>query len=276
MICIYHDECFDGLAAAWSLRRLEMNPKDIFMPCAYGTEPDLDQFIGQRVYIVDFSFPPQYLLKLCAVAEYVVVMDHHETAIRKIDDYFAERPIPANLDLKLDTTLSGVGIVWDRCMSGIPMPPLFQAAQDQDLWRFELPHTREIMAFVFCHPLTFESIDTMIDIPVSEMIVPGHYAIEKTARMIEYHKRHVSTIELEGYMVPIVNAPRYIASNVAEELYTDQPFVIVWHDTATTRKYSLRSKRGVNSVNVALIAEKHGGGGHHNAASFERPLPTRL
>ena len=65
-ICIYHDNCDDGFAAAWVIHK-KWNGVD-FRPCNYG-HPAPDQNIdGKHILIADFSFPAETLIALAGRA----------------------------------------------------------------------------------------------------------------------------------------------------------------------------------------------------------------
>ncbi len=64
------------------------------------------------------------------------------------------------------------------------------------------------------------------------------------------------------------------SSEVGEELlkrFKKAPFSISYYDRADgQRHWSLRSRP---DFDVSVLARKHGGGGHKQAAGFETPLP---
>jgi hypothetical protein len=53
----YHDPCCDGFCAAWAARQACPGAK--FIPIQYGKFAALDDVLGKRVLVVDFSWPAQ-------------------------------------------------------------------------------------------------------------------------------------------------------------------------------------------------------------------------
>jgi nanoRNase/pAp phosphatase (c-di-AMP/oligoRNAs hydrolase) len=71
-------------------------------------------------------------------------------------------------------------------------------------------------------------------------------------------------------MVPVVNCPGVIASDLLGELAEGNPFAAGYQDIGTRRNWSLRSTDA--GEDVSKIAEQLGGGGHRNAAGFSTTL----
>jgi len=276
MLVVYHHDCIDGLMAAWLMKQLAAGDQfdTHFKSAVYGS-PVPEVHPGETVYIVDFSYPAQALVELCKVAGKVVVLDHHETAVNQINWYFMENPQPSNLELILDQAHSGTGLVWALLKPTTDIWGLPKHVEDHDLWNFNYPETKAVMQAIFQHPLTFESIDKLAEQPLSELIAVGTPLLNKQQTQIDWHiDNSLRIVEFEGYMVPLLNAPRYMCSVLGDYLGEKYPFVVIYHDDAKYRKYSLRSNKKTG-VEVKAFAEKRGGGGHVNAAAFTVPLqPT--
>jgi nanoRNase/pAp phosphatase (c-di-AMP/oligoRNAs hydrolase) len=78
---------------------------------------------------------------------------------------------------------------------------------------------------------------------------------------------------IAGYTVPVLNAPHFMASDLAGELSEGHPFAATYYIDSTGKYiYSLRSREG--GIDVSDIAKSFGGGGHAAAAGFESQTPV--
>lgn len=93
MKIIYHGDD-DGISSAVSVKRYEIKrgtkKEDIkyFKRKSYYEEFPLDEINkGEKVYIVDYSIPPETMLKLLDITKDVIWIDHHKSAIDKYKDF---------------------------------------------------------------------------------------------------------------------------------------------------------------------------------------------
>lgn len=282
MYVIYHADCLDGLAAAWLMHR--KYPLATYIPAEYG-DPLPQVNADADIFIVDFSYTADQLIELCqsrSPDRTVVVCDHHKSAIEHLLGYWkAVADRPSNLELHLDLTKSGAGIVWDLLQSVEPdptleMPLLIKHIQDRDLWKFKYPQTRLITAAIMAFPLTFETLYDMEKMSEASLLSIGEVARQKDQRLVDWHLKHsVRMVLHEGNEVFLANVPRYIASEVGSVLARTSPYVFLYYDGVYQRHVSLRSLPGPE-VCVDEIAALYGGGGHASAAGFKLPFTERF
>src|SRR5262245_33659453 len=150
--CIYHFPCHDGFASYVIARRRW--PDLLPIPKNYGQElPPLDWTEGKNILIADFSLPPDKLKAL--KAQSIVILDHHKTAMKDLEQLFvttasaddldhdlknADWHIVANFDMKR----SGVRMTWDFCFPREPPPRLIKYIEDRDLWIKKYPESRRV------------------------------------------------------------------------------------------------------------------------------------
>lgn len=268
----YHGNCPDGFTAAWVARILY--PTATFVPVHYTDEwktppPDEPGF----VYFIDYCPPLDVLHGWRALGHSITVLDHHKSA-EPILKMWGGHYVFAN-------ERSGAGIAWDYFFAGSMYPPLVAYAQDRDLWQHKLQHSREVNAYIMSFQYTFENwmeIDVDLRTAFRECVDQGtaieRYKAKDTAMICAQ-----TTWEfIGGHKVPVVNATS-LWSEVGERLLAlnDAPFVASFSDTKHgTRVWSLRSRQGADSFDVAQIAGMYGGGGHRNAAGFRTPRPPAL
>ena len=256
-ICIYHGSCADGFGAAWVVRKALGDIE--FFPGKY-QEPPPD-VTGKDVVMVDFSYKRPVLLEMAAKANSILILDHHKTAMEDLVD------LPANVITKFDMGHSGAMMAWDHFFPGQEPPPLLLHIEDRDLWRFALPHTREIQAAVFSYPYDFKVWDQLMTRSLCTLWTEGS-AIERKHFKDINELLGVTTREMliGGYRVPIANLPHTLVSDAAHELAKGRPFAGCYWDTPDGRVFGLRSTD--EGVDVSAVAKQYGGGGHRNASGF--------
>lgn len=282
-LVIYHGNCADGFSAAWCFHHLRPGMFD-FHPGIYG-EPVPD-VTGRDVYLVDFSYKRPVVEDMLKVALSVTLIDHHISAIKDLEG------LPG-LKQFTDVERSGAMLAWDwlcgthngysregpgRHMP-IQVPRLLEHVQDRDLWRFALPMTREVQSNLFSHPYNFELYDKLMamkGLELAEFAAAGAAIDRKQAKDIaELLPQLTRLMEIGGWTVPVASLPYMMASEAGHIMSKgahdtqSAPFAGTYFDTATHRKFSLRSQPGV--FNVSMVAVQYGGGGHANAAGFQVP-----
>lgn len=279
-LVIYHGNCADGFAAAWCFHHLRPGVFD-FHPGMHGEEPP--SVLGRDVYFVDFSYKRPVVENMLKGALSVTLIDHHISAIKDLEG------LPG-LKRFADIERSGAMLAWDYLMgttNGIPngrydtiglrtVPKLLEHIQDRDLWRFALPMTREVQSNLFSYPYTFELYDKLMalkGLELAEFASDGAAIDRKQAKdLAELLPQLTRIMEIGGYMAPVANLPYTMASEAGNIMSREAhetgsaPFAATYFDTATHRKFSLRSQKGV--FDVSRIAVQYGGGGHAEAAGF--------
>lgn len=272
-VCIYHHPCADGLTAAWVTRRRWPSCK--MVPQSHGKQTDFQAYAGKHVLMVDFSLPTEELCHLASVAASLTILDHHESAERRLGELLKDGTIQGIFDMKK----SGAMLAHDFAFPDREAPEIIQYVQDRDLWTWALPYSHEISAWMQTKSLTFEAWDEIAatfrsPTARSMAISTGAVLIEKRetdiAMIIKATKREMV---IGGYTVPVINAPHILSSEAGNVLSKGVPFAAVYFDATTgERNFSLRSdKNDPNAVNVSLIAQHYGGGGHANASGFKMP-----
>lgn len=297
-LVLYHAQCRDGQASAWVASKALPNAE--LIPVQYGSQPPLELAKGRDVYVIDFSWKRVEMKQLILVSRSTVVLDHHKTAAVELKDILLElqqidQRQPGDR-IVFDMERSGAGISWDYfhpvdwlcdacgasdtghheawdpfghqpgCPEGRPW--VVNYVEDRDLWRWALPSSREVNAYVATLPYDLEALDhiptreTAIELGKGAQAAVHCYADAVCANAYE--------IEVGGYHVPSVTACQHNISEVLErlmELTPSAPFVVGWWRRPDGHfAYSLRSK-GI--FDVSQIAGRYGGGGHQNAAGFQ-------
>lgn len=288
-LCIYHGNCADGFTAAWAVYR-GLGEDDVeFVAGIYGQEPP--DVAGRDVIMVDFSYKRPVLDKMSVSACSILILDHHKTAaadlagILRAPNWEAWRAAAWNHRLSanvrtvsvFDMERSGAQIAWDYFNPLVERPHLVNYVGDRDLWKFELPQSREVNAFVFAHEYTFENWDNLdrqmrSEADVQEVAEIGGILERQLQKDINEVLATASRfMVLGGYRVPVANLPATrMVSDATNKLAIGFPFAASYFDRHDARVFSLRSHG--EGLDVSEIAKAYGGGGHKNAAGFMAPI----
>lgn len=260
-LVLFHGNCWDGFCAAWiAWRYFDKNIEAI--PVQYGQEPpDTTQ---RRVFILDFSYPRETLLKMNSVCRSMLLLDHHKSAVEELKDHlpFMHR---------LEEGKSGGRLTWEHFHGKYEeVPWLVDYTEDRDLWRHALPNSMEVNAALRSWPLNFEMWDGFNDGHPEGLVQDGLAIRRREKQIVEEHVRHAREVEISGHRVPVVNAT-VLYSEIAGELAKGKPFAATYLDRSDgKRQWSLRSDD--NGLDVSAIAKAHGGGGHFHAAGYEEKI----
>ena len=160
---IYHADCLDGFGAAYAAWR-HFGETATYLPMHHGQPWSLADIAGKAVFILDFSFPPELLDTMAAVAASVTQIDHHASALKawgdkiQASDDSLRRYQHPSLPLKVvfDLEKSGARLAWEHFHPNETTPLLLRHIEEQDLWRFT-PETRP-----FCRALRLLSFDFLV------------------------------------------------------------------------------------------------------------------
>jgi len=132
-VVFYHGNCYDGTGAALAYQLSNGNAD--FRPCYYGIDINTDGIDpNTEVYFLDFVPGKGDLINLSLGSKQVIILDHHVTAQKILEEIKDNTKIHAVFDMNR----SGAGITWDYFNPGKPRPALINYIEDRDLWKFVL------------------------------------------------------------------------------------------------------------------------------------------
>ena len=190
MMVLYHAECVDGFTAAWVARGLYLERDVEYIPVKY-FEPPPD-VTGKEVLILDFSYPRGVLEEMYAKAAKLLVLDHHATA----QEALAGLPYA-----EFDMERSGAGMTWDRLYAssrGVKRKWLVDYVEDRDLWRFKLPGSKEVSAYLSSQPMTFESWSRISEMDVNLVAELGTVLLASIDESVRALAKNARTIDFCG------------------------------------------------------------------------------
>jgi hypothetical protein len=272
-LIIYHANCSDGFCAAYFFWLAY--PGAEFLAMTHGQVPP--DVTGREVYILDFSFKRDLLREMSDKASRVILLDHHKTAYEDLTGF-----AHSNAEIIFDMKRSGGRLAWDYLYQQQRLPKdlqdkystsdphaLVAYTEDRDLWRWSLPHSREINANIRSYPMNFTEWSRLAAVSVKEpsFIAEGAAILRDDARKVEIHVPHAQEIKLLGHRGFAVNAT-LLQSEIAHELGKRAAFgacYVARPDGSWV--WSLRSE--ASGADVSMLAKHFGGGGHQHAAGFE-------
>ena len=263
-LVIYHGDCVDGFTAAWAIWHLCPGWRDAeYLAARYG-DPPPDLRGVSEVLIVDFSYPRDVLMAMrerCRVR----VLDHHKTAAADLDRLD---------DCVFDMERSGAGIAWDEYATPTSLvngqrPWLVNYVEDRDLWRFALPESREINAFLRSQEFSFARWEELWAMDWVQAAARGRGCLDHINAYVRAAIKHAYLCEMDRERFPIVNVTYESCSEVADALLdynedSENGMAGYYFRRGDGRiQYGFRSR---GRYDVAEFAKRFGGGGHQHAA----------
>lgn len=265
---IYHGRCSDGFGGAWAAwKKFGSNAQ--YIGASYGEPPRLD-IKNKEAYFIDFCYKEEALKELIKNNKRVTLIDHHKTSVDLAP--LTHEPLHSNDN-------SGAVLAWQYFHPKKPVPKLLQYVEDTDIWKFTLPKSKELFAFLETQPYDFnawnklankfERADDRKKFAEKGSAILGH----DDALINQLISYNVVPVLFEGREVLSINSPIFHSVLGHRLVEKRPPFAIVWSEQPGERRVSLRS---IGDVDVSAIAKKYGGGGHKNASGFEWPIDKPL
>lgn len=274
MKCFYHDD-LDGRCSAHLVAKYEKedyNESD-FIEVNYVKELPYDIIKkDELVYFVDYSFTKKTINRLRKVMEItknIIWIDHHKDSVKVLE----ENP-DIKSDIKaivMDGKISGAGLVWMyfNYENNLDLAPKYiKLVSDYDCWVLD---NKEAMQF----KLYADSVDhnpfakiwnrASDELYLDNMINDGK-VIQRfiTNEYKEYIDKYAFETELEGYRVLACN--RRNNSLLFGDKINEYDIICPFIYNNGVYVYSLFTNK--DNIYCNEIANKFGGGGHHQAAGF--------
>jgi len=245
--------CLDGFGAAWAAWLYNKNIKAIGVQ--YDDAPP--DVTGLRVLICDVTFQRDILEKMKSVAKDLIVIDHHASAERLLKD------LPY---AHFDMTKSGAMLMFKFFYPEANVPPLIKYVQDSDLWKFDLPSSREIRAWLPTVGYTlekWEAADTMLLTHFDEVVQEGAAILRAQNVEVERLAATATTVLTGAGAFGLVNSGCY-QSEIGSFLADRFIVTCIYSIGADYVNLSFRTKH--DDIDVSILAKTFGGGGHKKSA----------
>ena len=266
MICFHHDD-LDGRCAAAIV--LHAFPGGRSEEASYGGKPvSIDKVKpGEKVFIVDFTFPQDVMMELLEKTTDITWIDHHLSALRV--EY------PRKLAGILSTEKAACELTWNYLFPGRPLPEAVRLTGDKDVWAWKYGDDTAFFnegIRIFDHQpsaplwkdLLGNDASVMADIKARGAICVRY----RQTICADYVNRFAFETVIEGHRAIAVGLQMFGSETFGER--------VKQYDLCLT--YEFNGRQWVVSlfsetIDVCRIAEKHGGGGHRSAAGFSCARP---
>lgn len=276
MKCIYHDD-LDGRCAAHIINLYYQTDhfmgnwnanKSDFIGMDYKKTLNLNLIAeGETVWIVDFSFEPEFMSRILNKAGEVTWIDHHKTVI---DHPYNALWVPGIRS----TRKAACELTWNYCFPKEPIPTYVALIGDYDTWTFSLINTEAFhigLCAIDTHPLNNVWRRMKSETYVEGLIDAGDTCRQFRDKVCEnYISRFGFSVTFNGYKCLICNGSFFGAKLFREQL---QNYDIGITCTFNGDKWNISLYSERDDIDVSLIAKQYGGGGHKGASGFTSPIP---
>lgn len=269
-VILYHENCPDGFGAAYAAWKRFGNKAE-YLPI--GPSQDGKQLAGialkdREVYFLDVCVSLPTLLKLRMLNKKVVVVDHHATSAAAAAHATEHR---------FDVKHSGAVLAWEYFHPKKKVPTLLRYVEEGDLWRFRLPQSLFLLAYIYSRGFSFKGWEALVKGMESARERKKYIAFGKVLNdydgiLIDEAVKRAELVQFGKYKAYAVNSTsKRFHSEIGKQLVVQSPPIgIVWRIERGVLHVSLRSD---GAVDVSKLAKQFpGGGGHLPAAGFSVPL----
>ena len=199
----------------------------------------------------------------------VTALDHHISS---------EKIVKMTSDHVYDVAHSGAILSWNYFHAGKRPPRLLRHVEDQDLWRFKVPHTKEIGALLELQPYDFKAWNAFARRlesakGIAMCIAEGKLLLTYKNDIVRALADEAEEVRFCGVKAWVVNSPVFSSEVGGALVVRHKAVAIIWRYEHGDIRVSLRSD---GKVNVAGLAERFGGGGHRGASGFSFPASHPL
>ncbi len=263
-LVIYHANCTDGFGAAYAAWKL-LGDRASYFAAKYGEAPP--DVKDKCVVVLDFSYDNATTKRMIADAKSFLVIDHHKSAMVELHDVSCTH---------FDMNQSGAMLSWKFFHPGKDAPRMIKHIEDRDLWKWEIPYSKEFAAAFDMVPFDFEEFDKYLDdSAVDDAQERGAYILAYSKTVISKIAKNAHARKLNGKDVLVVNSPHWM-SEIGNALSTRCDFAVIWYYDHSTRQVKVSLRAHHDDADVSEVAKKYGGGGHRKAAGFALPPDVNI
>lgn len=271
--CFYHSGCPDGFGAAWAVWNA-WGDRARYTSQSHHERIHARDYAGDLVAFVDITPRNNELRELAETAGQLIVLDHHLSSRER---YQSDSELVNSVEefghtVHFDLDHSGAILAWRYFMPDEPIPDLLACIQDEDLWSWKLPHSREVNAALAAYPRRFEIWSELAAKPIADLVRMGEPIVRAREMEVDRLLAQTHTVSLGTRRIEAVNATQN-RSAVGHELSRRQSFGPPWGCVYRVQGGTVHvTLYSIGDLDVSLVAAEYGGGGHPNASGFSVPL----
>ncbi len=218
--------------------------------------------VGRNVIMGDFTMSLPEMEEIKKVSKNFLCVDHHKSAAAKL----------GHLEYCVfDMEMAGCTLMYNVLMPKLEIPELLLYVEDRDIWKWELPMSKEINAGLAL--ISFYDIEALyghLHSPMSGFEVEGKailaYQNTQVDKVVDRYKEDDNWCTINGVDVPFINV-NHLISEVGNDLSSEYPFCAMYFFTKDSIVVSFRSNAdNPEHMDVSEIAKGFGGGGLKHAA----------
>jgi hypothetical protein len=266
-LVVYPSSSWDGLAAAWIVRRayraFRIEPEVI----ACHTESRLSiDIAGREVIVLGYIFPKATVFHMRETASDLTL--HGQ-------DHLSNNNMTGIPFCTIDRSESLVGKAWATYFTDRELPYMLSLIQDRELGHYRYADTPYLNAYLTSKPPTLATLDEVWEqthnlIAREILLRKGEVIYNHIEQLVLAAASERKMIRLASHYVPAVNSPVY-HQEISERIANEGLFTVVYAIGKDAMcKISLRS----TFLDVSAIARSFGGGGYAHAAYFTSTLST--
>ena len=263
-LVIYHAGCTDGFGAAYSAWKL-LGDRAEYHAAKHGETPP--SVAGKNVVVLDFSYDNATTKRLMKEAKGFLIIDHHKSAMVELHDVSCTR---------FDMNHSGAMLAWNFFHPGKEAPRMIKFIEDRDLWKWQIPYSKEFAAAFDMVPYDFEEFDKYLDdSAVDNAQERGAYILAYSKTVISKIAKQAVSRKMGGKDILVVNSPHWM-SEIGAALSPRCDFAVIWYYDHETRQVKVSLRAHHEDSDVSEVAKRYGGGGHRKAAGFNLPSDVSI
>lgn len=264
IIVIYHGRCPDGFGGAWAAWK-KFGNKAAYLPARDRNKPPAP-LKHKTIYLIDYTYDAPIVKKLIRDNVRVTAIDHHVS--QKESTMLTEKYL-------YDVKHSGATLAWQYFHPGKNIPMLLRYIEDRDIWKWNIPHSREMLSLIDLAKFDFKTWNRLakdLDDPHTRAAHLKKGTLLDLQYVSLYRKLipNAEPAKFAGHKIYVLNCPYYFADDLGHELaLKTRSFSLLWNESGGRIRCSLRS---AGKIDVSKIAKKYGGGGHKESSGFSFPV----
>lgn len=281
ILILFHAHCNDGKTAAAIVHaKYRSNEHEITVQGVLYNQPlpPIEAGLFHKIYVVDFAYHGDDLKLLCTKSKQIIMLDHHKTAIDKLNEHGGK--FSSNLYLTLDMNRSGAMLAWDHCFPGTEYHPIVRDVGMRDLWvddwKIKYPNALALHLALQTISMNEISLALFSDYTLNKcnessgfyqkFVTQGKALVVYVDNLIDSHIANGQEIILNEKRVLAVNCPAQISSELSDKLKEDYDSAMCYFiEKENNVHLSFRSGYGA----AKPLAEYFDGGGHANSAGAD-------
>jgi len=275
---VCHKACMDGLASAWVVNLHLPYTEIVFSSYNHEWKNDLKNRLTQddSIYFVDFCPEPEDMISLTNDGVSFTVIDHHDSAERKIREYDEKFKTEHMRWCHFDMEKCGSTLAWQYFQKLTKRenerPKLLEYIEIADIWTWRNERDREIDCYIKAILPPHKSIDAFQNLvdtfDEDKAHNMGKMLYQRMQTEVRYTVSKSCLLDFDGQEILSVNASQHF-SEVGHELATRDEggigLIYIFMPENNQVKFSVRSD---SNGKANKFAAKFGGGGHPDAAGF--------